>query len=108
LIDEIRGLVQVPGSEVENYGQVVREREHQDRKWGEQHHTIPEWIAILGEEYGEACMAGNKMYWSMQNGEEYSIERYEQLMKELGQTAAVCLVMMKDLRGSHDARVQGR
>ena len=34
---------------------VVRERLVQEQKWGTQHHSIAEWLAILGEEYGEAC-----------------------------------------------------
>ena len=36
---------------------VSRERRRQDEKFGPQHHTIPEWLMILGEEYGEACQA---------------------------------------------------
>ena len=37
--------------------QVVMERQRQNVKWGAQHHSIPEWLMILGEEYGEACQA---------------------------------------------------
>jgi hypothetical protein len=33
------------------------ERREQDRKWGPQHHSPMEWLAVLGEEYGEACKA---------------------------------------------------
>ena len=35
--------------------EVVRERERQDEKWGEQNHHPLKWITILGEEFGEAC-----------------------------------------------------
>ena len=31
------------------------ERYRQDEKWGEQNHTPDRWLAILGEEFGEAC-----------------------------------------------------
>jgi len=33
------------------------ERFAQERKWGAQHHSLAEWLVILGEEYGEACKA---------------------------------------------------
>ena len=33
------------------------ERKRQDQKWGEQNHEPMKWLAILGEEYGEACAA---------------------------------------------------
>ena len=36
---------------------VLRERDRQDRKWGEQNHEDFTWTAILGEEFGEACQA---------------------------------------------------
>lgn len=31
------------------------ERERQNEKWGEPNHHAYKWLAILGEEYGEAC-----------------------------------------------------
>jgi len=36
---------------------VQMERLSQEHKWGSQHHTAFEWLAILGEEFGEACQA---------------------------------------------------
>ncbi len=36
---------------------IYNERLRQDLKWGPQHHRIADWLAIIGEEYGEACMA---------------------------------------------------
>ena len=38
--------------------EVVNERVRQDRIWGEQHHNVERWLAILGEEVGEAFKAG--------------------------------------------------
>ena len=35
--------------------EVTRERFRQEAKWGPQHHPIEWWVAILGEEVGEAC-----------------------------------------------------
>lgn len=34
---------------------VLRERQRQDDKWGEQNHSPQMWMVILGEEFGEAC-----------------------------------------------------
>ncbi len=42
--------------------QVQVERKRQNRKFGAQHHTPFEWLAILGEEYGEACQAAVDAY----------------------------------------------
>lgn len=37
------------------FAEVDAERERQEAKWGEQNHSLPVWLAILGEEYGEVC-----------------------------------------------------
>ncbi len=37
--------------------EIFAERRRQDEKWGPQHHLMADWLAIIGEEYGEACMA---------------------------------------------------
>jgi NTP pyrophosphatase (non-canonical NTP hydrolase) len=34
--------------------EVRQERKHQDKKWGQQNHQSPIWLAILSEEVGEA------------------------------------------------------
>ena len=36
---------------------ILAERKRQDTKWGEQNHNIYKWLAILGEEVGEANKA---------------------------------------------------
>lgn len=36
---------------------VLREREKQNKKWGEQNHDSYRWLAILGEEFGELSQA---------------------------------------------------
>ncbi len=36
---------------------IQTERLRQDRKWGEQNHDDVWWVAILGEEFGEAAQA---------------------------------------------------
>ena len=37
--------------------EIAYARSKQDIKWGEQNHSLERWLAILGEEYGEACRA---------------------------------------------------
>ncbi len=43
---------------------VQEERRRQDAKWGEQNHTVMEWLSVLGEEVGEACQAANHYRWA--------------------------------------------
>ena len=43
-------------------GEVFDERDEQEAKWGPQHHSMMEWLSILGEEYGEACQAANETH----------------------------------------------
>lgn len=40
---------------------VERERQRQETKWGPQHHDSVTWLAILGEEFGEACQAAMRL-----------------------------------------------
>jgi NTP pyrophosphatase (non-canonical NTP hydrolase) len=37
--------------------EIVAERGRQDLKWGTQNHRPADWLAILGEEFGEVCRA---------------------------------------------------
>lgn len=37
---------------------IAAERQKQDEKWGKQNHSPIEWLAILGEEVGEANKHG--------------------------------------------------
>lgn len=41
---------------------VADERHRQNLKWGPQSHSSADWLAILGEEYGEACKAHNEQH----------------------------------------------
>jgi len=66
---------------------LTRERERQQQKWGVQTHSIMEWLTILGEEFGEACKAGNECYFR-----DASLGK---LRKELVQTMAVALAIVE-------------
>jgi len=69
--------------------EIIFERFRQQQKWGLQTHSIAEWMMILGEEYGEACKAGNECY--------FRDESLDKLRKELVQTAAVALAILEGL-----------
>lgn len=68
---------------------IIEERYRQQTKWGRQTHSIAEWLMILGEEYGEACKAGNE--------HNFGHESFEGLKKELIQTAAVSLAILEGI-----------
>ena len=78
--------------------EVQEERRRQDEKWGEQDHTPPEWLSILGEEFGEVCKAVCEAHFS---GYE-STGNWAEYRKELIQLAAVAVAMVECLgRNSH-------
>lgn len=65
-------------------GQILLERERQDRKWGVQRHPHCVWSAVLSEECGEVSKACLE-------------EDYENLKEELNQVAAVCIAWLEHL-----------
>lgn len=67
--------------------EVIVERFKQDYKWGVQHHDEFKWLAILGEEIGEANKAVLENYFV--NG---SLDDYR---TELIQVAAVAVAMVE-------------
>lgn len=73
--------------------EIRTERERQDKKWGEQNHHPMEWLAILGEEVGEANKAALEAHFS-------GYERTGNLSdyrEELIQVAAVAIAMVESL-----------
>jgi NTP pyrophosphatase (non-canonical NTP hydrolase) len=63
---------------------ILEERQCQDDKWGEQNHDVYKWLAILGEEVGEA----NQAALQGENNE---------LINELIQIGAVTVAMIESL-----------
>ena len=70
-------------------GDVMLERSRQDAKWGEQNHGHFTWLAVLGEEVGEANQAALKAHFG---GKEWAHYR-----EELIQVAAVAVAMVECL-----------
>jgi len=57
-VGEVRSLEAQTADLAETvYVLVNRELARQHHKWGDQHHELPYWLGILGEEYGEVCRA---------------------------------------------------
>lgn len=78
------------------YG-VHRERERQHEKWGTQRHSWPEWMTILGEEYGEACEAAVHLRWPPADTTLGLREMRDQLRTELAQLAAVAVAIIEHI-----------
>lgn len=73
---------------------VCEERVRQDRKWGEQNHVFPIWLAILQEEIGEASQAWLKATYEAETFSEARAHRTN-LREELVQSAAVMVAMIE-------------
>lgn len=82
---------------------VANERARQTRLFGEQKHTLYEWLAILMEEVGEVANAA--LYWQ-ENGE-YSHE-WDAIEQEMVQVAAVAVAAIEDFgRGNESVAGSG-
>lgn len=71
------------------YRLINQERNRQDTKWSHRtNNSTPEWMMILGEEYGEACQAGCDIMFGSQNDRSLFIE-------EMIQVAAVAVAILE-------------
>ena len=64
---------------------ILIERQKQDDKWGEQNHDVYKWLAILGEEVGEANKAALE-------------DSRDDVINELIQIGAVTVAMIESLK----------
>lgn len=85
--------------------EIAAERKRQDAKWGEQNWNPVEWVAILGEEFGEVSKEALEYYFNKKMGTvpdqpkdvQFQQERLQDYRKELIQVAAVALAMIQSL-----------
>jgi len=91
------GYINCDRNHVEDYllCEVEYEIESSNKKFGEQNHSPAEWLAILGEEFGEA--AKEVVEASASKSLINKTTRYKNLRKELIQTACVALKMVQSL-----------
>lgn len=87
---------------------ILVERQKQNTKWGAQNHNLVEWVAILGEEFGEVSREAVDYHFANQpKGEHFDTNslgfedlqqtRLENYRKELIQLAAVAVQMIESL-----------
>lgn len=76
---------------------VNKERERQDDTWGEQNHTAPVWMSIIGEEYGETCQAVNEFLFDPTS------ENEQRIYDEAIQTAACCIALCECIMRAREA-----
>jgi hypothetical protein len=81
---------------------VRNERVAQDNKWGTQRHTWPEWLVILGEEYGEVCAAVCEHRWGTPLSYEDWQEKRDGIRHELVQLAAVAVAIIEHIDDEPD------
>ena len=74
---------------------IASERIRQNRKWGVQYHNLPEWIAILTEEVGEASKEAVDYHFSNLNQSDKEI--LDRFRKELVQVAAVAVQVIEHI-----------
>ena len=72
---------------------ILKERDRQDSKWGEQNHFPEKWSGILGEEFGELCQAINETVFD--NGSDKG--GYENMKTEAIHVAAVAVGFLECL-----------
>ena len=70
--------------------EIGQERDRQVSLWGEQNHDPFKWLAILGEEYGEACKAALEQHFP-------AYPRTSNYREELIQVAAVAVAAIDSL-----------
>lgn len=72
-------------------GDILKERDSQDDRWGESNHHPFVWASILGEEYGEVCKAANESHFAGYR----DTGRLERYRAELVQVAAVAMAAIE-------------
>ena len=72
---------------------ISAERQRQIAVWGEEKHDPFEWLAILGEEYGELCQAVNETYLM---GQRYpQLGGVDNIIKEATHVGAVAAAIIE-------------
>ena len=92
--------------QIEVMNKILKERDRQDEKWGEQNHKPEFWTGILGEEYGELCQAVNETVFD--NGpEENKKGGFENMRTEAIHVAAVAMGFLECLERNKEYYLGG-
>lgn len=92
--------IYVPDRAADAFFSVILERQHQEEKWGQQDHEDYWWIAILGEEFGEAAKEVAEQ--RITEGDIIGTTEEQMLRDELVQTAAVALAWIEAIDRRND------
>lgn len=76
-------------------GEIVLERQRQNKKFGVQDHTPYKWLSIIGEEYGESCEAALELDHTKSVTE--FLSKAELLRDELLQVAASAVAAIENI-----------
>lgn len=82
---------------------VRQELDRQLDKWGVQEHSLPEWVAIEAEEFGEAAMDSNKAYFTAQD----LLDRLDDARRAHDLDAARVIMAESNAAYDHMARARG-
>lgn len=78
------------------FNEISKERDRQDKKWGEQNHDILQWFSIIDEERGEISKAWN----------EYAFDNHlihiKEIKTEAIQTCACIVAMLESMERNED------
>lgn len=96
--DNLKSSLEIPKVQQKVIDIILKERERQDKKWGEQNHAPQFWTGILGEEFGEFCEAVNETVFD--NGSDKG--GYENMKTEAIHVAAVAIGFLECLERNKD------
>jgi NTP pyrophosphatase (non-canonical NTP hydrolase) len=85
--------------------EILQERVRQEQMWGEQNWRPSQWLAILGEEYGEVCRAVCDI--ELVRPEERTLEAWQNYRDELVQVAAVAIQMIEANDRARESGIDG-
>jgi len=83
------------------FSEIERERERQDKKWGQRNQSPFAWCSVLGEEYGEVCHGALEHTYGNDNLDNY---RYELIQVAAVAVAAIeCVDRMINMRTNKES-----
>lgn len=91
-------LTQFDSSFTPAVNMIVSERDRQKTLWGEVTDNTPfEWMSILGEEFGELCLAVNETYFK--NPRHPECGGIANIVKEASHVGALCIAIIDAFSG---------
>lgn len=102
-------MKEIHRNQVENiFADILDERLRQIEKWGIQKVSLPEWMTILGKEFGESCQEALRCHFGFDGapGEHMGDSRVVRFRREIVQVATVAFAILEFVDQRHP-RVRG-